>query len=384
MIITTTGLPASIIRFFDSAEVWKRIYIGSKIVDGPIMYAYAKLDENIVALDQQKKITKVLTFLETTPNAPPEAYLWIAEALVRPLDSLRWLDRATSIWPDDPRLHQAKAKLFAAGDQPEKALQEIDETLKLLFSDLPSRKIRLDCLIKLRRFQEAVDEAMRCDKYEKNVSPHLLFGILDEKLDNRENDAAWMILEAMRSSKAKGYDNAATYSLRAKVLLDIERYDEAIEEATQCLRTSPKDNQALMVRAKAYMAKGQPARAIPDLDKLVQLHPYYITLKMRAKAYAMQQQYAACQRDLTRAIKDNPSFTELYIERARYFLEMKNPRSAITDLNKSISLDKNIAEAYRLRAEAHRLLNQLQDAFRDDVRARQVGKTWEERSTGEK
>ncbi len=382
--IKDSGYSASTVQFFDSPEVSNRIYVGSKIIDRKVMSTYVALTDIRGPLDQQKRITKLQQYLESSPSAPPEAYLNLAECLGRPTDSLRWLDRATSVWTEDPLLHQRKATLLAANDKPEEALREINETLKLWSADLPSRKLRLDCLVKLRRYKEAVEEAVHCEKYEKDISAHLLYGMLDDKLENRENDAAWSILEAMRVSKAKGYNSAANYSLRAKVRLDIEQYDGAIEEATQCLRINSNDNQALTVRAKAYMSKNQPALAIPDLDKLVKLHPYYITFRMRAKAYAMQKKYALCQRDLTLAIKDNPSFAELYIERARYYLEMRNPKSAVADLNKSIALDKNIAESYRLRALAHRELNHLQDAFRDDLRARQVGKSWEDRITGER
>ena len=52
-----------------------------------------------------------------------------------------------------------------------------------------------------------------------------------------------------------------------------ERYELASDDFSQCLRLQPDDPSALSSRAAAYLLTSQPERAIPDLDKAIELTP---------------------------------------------------------------------------------------------------------------
>jgi Flp pilus assembly protein TadD len=115
--------------------------------------------------------------------------------------------------------------------------------------------------------------------------------------------------------------------------------DPAFREYHQAIRLRPKDAEAYVRRALAYLKAGKMEQTIQDLDQAIQL---------------------------------NPGHAEAYLKRGITLAESKNYPAAVRDFDKVASLQPNEAEAYWRRALAYVELGQDQQAIRDTDRAVQL------------
>lgn len=96
------------------------------------------------------------------------------------------------------------------------------------------------------------------------------------------------------------------YMGRAVVYLLDKKGALAIADYTRIIELRP-DGPSYYMRGNSYLEIGQPAKAIVDLTKAIQLDPtYYWSFKQRAKAYMQLGKYTLAQADERRAAKIGP------------------------------------------------------------------------------
>jgi tetratricopeptide (TPR) repeat protein len=111
-----------------------------------------------------------------------------------------------------------------------------------------------------------------------------------------------------------------------------KRYDAAIKFLDQAIAIIPDSGYIYAIRAKAYLEKNQPEKALADMN--------------------------------TAVYKKASSFKVYYL-RAQTFVKAGKPDSAFLDLNKCIDLKKDYYDAILLRAEVNEQLQQWNAAIYD-------------------
>jgi tetratricopeptide (TPR) repeat protein len=88
-------------------------------------------------------------------------------------------------------------------------------------------------------------------------------------------------------------------------------------------------------------------------------------LFMAAELCYLQKDFDESYLFINKAIVESPFRKDLYYWRALVFVKFNKPEIALSDLNKSISLDEHYADAYRLRAHCKMLLGDIDNYLKD-------------------
>ncbi len=123
-----------------------------------------------------------------------------------------------------------------------------------------------------------------------------------------------------------------------------------IELLTQVIEASPNHVGAYHYRADAYVALGQPRRAMLDYNRVVALRPkdpfrYYA----RGLAYQTMGEQAPALADFSKAISLNPSYANFYLARARAYRDVGKYSLALADYKKYVGEDWQKASQEMLR-----------------------------------
>ncbi len=163
----------------------------------------------------------------------------------------------------------------------------------------------------------------------------------------------------------------------ARAFIKASNYRSALEILTAALKTplTPALRlQMLELKKKCYVKTGDHVNTLAALNEIIRLKPTskpYIYLQ-RANAESALKKHSDCARDLTSVINMHPTakqihltIDELYYRRAFCFIEMRDYRKAISDLNTILKIDATEEEAYKLRGECYANLGQYEPALAD-------------------
>lgn len=163
-----------------------------------------------------------------------------------------------------------------------------------------------------------------------------------EKFAEAQQDARqieWLQgLTELSQQAAANSANPRAWISRAEYLMDGQQYGAAIQDFTRALLVNPGNTEALTGRALAWMHTGDLQKAMQDCDESI-------------VASASPQAYSV---------------------RADVWLGLKNYDQAIADYETAARFDDKVAEAYELRAAAHRAANDLEKAAADQQKAQAI------------
>lgn len=127
--------------------------------------------------------------------------------------------------------------------------------------------------------------------------------------------------------------------------------DCSIAVETKIVEAYPNDAVAYFVRGTEYLFHNQPAMAIQDLKKAVELDPTFIrTYSFLAMGYDKNGELDQAISVLNKAIELDPKFAYSYSNRGSYYRKKLDFDKALADFNKAIELDPKNAYAYYGRA----------------------------------
>lgn len=145
---------------------------------------------------------------------------------------------------------------------------------------------------------------------------------------------------------------AQPYFLRAIAKFNLEDYLGAEEDATAAIERNPFIADAYEVRGVARQNRGHLRAAIEDYDA---------ALKLVAKSRGLLFNKALAQQELNEPdsamvsmnmlLEQFPGFENGYIGRARLLLEKGDTVAALADVDKALGINKNLANAYLIRAD---------------------------------
>lgn len=198
---------------------------------------------------------------------------------------------------------------------------------------------------------------------------------IDQKRIENNNDVKCCIehMEAITLLKKKKYFHGierldAAHSLkptdtsvladRARALVEIGRFDKALEDINKVIEQHPKDRMALMNKASIYHKMQQDHLAIDEMNKVIALEPKQTGLMGIVSSF--QNIFS------TTAKQENST---CYNNRAWFKLASGNIDSALEDCNQAIKFNHSSSTAYDTRSLTYYLQGKFQLADQDLVTA---------------
>ena len=151
--------------------------------------------------------------------------------------------------------------------------------------------------------------------------------------------------------KAKPY-LADPYFYRAIAKLELEDYKGAEEDCTLAIKRNPFIVDAYQVRGIARQTLKDYEGAIADYDAgLEQMPEHQVFLMNKAVCECEIGKYEQADSTYSRLLSIYPNYANAYLGRAQLRMMQKDTVAAIDDIDKSISISKNIPGAYVMRSE---------------------------------
>ncbi|WP_454620436.1 tetratricopeptide repeat protein [Bradyrhizobium cenepequi] len=143
-------------------------------------------------------------------------------------------------------------------------------------------------------------------------------------------------------------------------------YARAISDLDEAVRLNPKSGYALASRGVAYRMKGDYDRAMADFDKAICLQPKYgYAFVSRGVAYGIKGNNDRAISDFDEAIRLDTKNALALANRGVVYREKGDYTRAISDLDKAIQLDPKNALAFANRGDAYRMKSDYDHAIAD-------------------
>lgn len=167
------------------------------------------------------------------------------------------------------------------------------------------------------------------------------------------------LFENAASPKQGKFALGMMYLIRAK-------YDQAIEHFTAVLEDRDPLAQAYERRARSYILNNQTEKAVPDIEKALEIHPGDpLALLTLGRIQARQKKNQEALETLTNAIGKFPQWSVLWHARARLKTALEDQEGALGDFAESLKRDPNRAAVYLDRASLYAKANKRQQAIQD-------------------
>ena len=148
---------------------------------------------------------------------------------------------------------------------------------------------------------------------------------------------------------------------------------ESVETYNRLIENNPTQGRLLTLRASAWWARGDTAKALADYDRAIdqgykEPHAY----SSRGLFHAALGNYEKAILDFNTAIERGAKDEAAYINRAAIYLSIDRPDMALKDYNEAVIVAPNSPTAYHLRAVLHKSQGKLEAAISDFTKAIEV------------
>jgi tetratricopeptide (TPR) repeat protein len=165
-------------------------------------------------------------------------------------------------------------------------------------------------------------------------------------------------------------DSAEAYYFRGMVQLDDK---QAAADFTKAIELKPDYAEAYFRRGLGSDLGGNNQAALEDYNKAIELNPKFVDAYMtRAVLYLLANKGKEAIADYTKVIELKPDGDSYYV-RGNAHLEIGEYAEAVDDLTRSIKLDPTYYWSYMQRAKAYRHINQPRLAEADERQAARIG-----------
>jgi tetratricopeptide (TPR) repeat protein len=254
----------------------------------------------------------------------------------QPRDAEEQMRRIIALEPDEmtPRLELANH--FAQANE----LDEAQKVLEAAVRDMPHRdaaKLALVDFVTTRRSREQGEKTLRAYLAEepRNDDLRLALGTLLERMGAAEA-ATGTFREVIRRD-GTGSKGLAARDRIAAIDLTAGRYDAAMKLVAEVLDESPRDDDALIIRANIAMARNDPTSAVVDFRAAVRNQPKSVVLQRSlARAYIAKGQPALAEQALRSAVEAVPDDTSIRIDLAQVLIQTDRPAQAAALLEDTI------------------------------------------------
>jgi tetratricopeptide (TPR) repeat protein len=243
-------------------------------------------------------------------------------------DRLKDYGRAIEADPGNAEAWQARALVFMAQGNLEKAIDDLNALLKENENDFAAHLALAEALTNLERFDEAMVHAKRAVELEP--------------------------------------DSALAYTQRARLHVIAEDIKAAMADLNKALQLNPVDLSALLIRARLHQAEGNLAAAKDDIETVLLRSPNLPQgLLIRSMIYADEGRLSEAIADMTDLLTQDPKNIAWRMQLAGYYLQDKRPSKAIDIFGQVLDEDKNNWLARQARADTLLSIGKHAEAIAD-------------------
>ena len=248
---------------------------------------------------------------------------------------------------------------------------------------------------KLEEFEKAATDFDRAIVFNEKDADLYYYSGMAYHLQGKSNIALTKLNKAIDMKN----NFLEAFQARSVVLMDLERYQEALEDCQKCLkikedeksyynlgqvyeklemyneaesayRNSIDKNRRIVgthyALASLLYNRGNYAGAYSSVMQVLQLEPKHKQgLLLQGKILAAQKNYPKAIEVLSLASIEYPDEPEIYLQRGEYYTLLNQGAFAIIDFTKVIELDPNLAEVYYKRAGAYEEIRDYEKALAD-------------------
>jgi tetratricopeptide (TPR) repeat protein len=332
--------------------------------------------------------------------------------------ALREYDLAQGILPWETSIYSGRANLFMQMQQFDAALQNCQLALKYE----PKNYLAYQYLGIINAQLNQLKEAIQAFDSALEIQPHYETYILRGKAHSSNNDMPSAMKDftsavelkpnlplaygnraalyaQMRDTekaiddasnwiqKCSAKDSVSAHHARGVWLMELERFEEAIEDFTQVLKLDAKHLIARFARATAYFNLNDHDKAIEDWNIVLQLQPQFAKAYLNiGEAYAAKKDYGLAVKFYTEALRiEKKDQKALFLLRAKAYSELCMRQHAIYDLSNVLRFDAKDVTLYHQRAYEYYHLGQIDKALLDLNTALNINpyipETYEKRAT---
>lgn len=229
------------------------------------------------------------------------------------------------------------ARFYSSTKQLDKAEKTLRNSIQLAPDDPERRLILADFLAETKGAGSAESELVRATNQYPSVYP-LRFALAKlYEASGRIARAQDVYREIARLSHA-GPDALKAETQLARILIQGGDTSQGMDLIGQVLKQNPRDQQALGLRAKVYVAQGKAKEAITDLRSLLKEQPDSPALNaMLAQAHLMNHEPQLAQNTLYQAVERYPESIDLRLALARLLLSLKDEDGALREIDAAIA-----------------------------------------------
>lgn len=181
-------------------------------------------------------------------------------------------------------------------------------------------------------------------------------------------------LKLVDKSLKEDASNMDAYILKAWILCESLRYDEALSSADKAFNISPNDWRTSYSRAFCKFAKSDFLGASVDYSNAIAINnTVFQAYEGRAATKMQLKEYQSAKEDYDYAIMLKPAYIKAYYGRAMSNFHLGNFEVAIIDFNSVIVKEPENPLAYYYRALCKKNLNQISSSCMDLQKAASLG-----------
>ena len=138
------------------------------------------------------------------------------------------------------------------------------------------------------------------------------------------------------------HNDAKLYAVRGSLLLEQGRVSKALPDLEKSLELKPDDPLTLTNRAQAYRQFGRIAESLADLNRAIELDPDLIAARFnRGAIHYSSEEHEAALHDFDHCIAVDPHNPAPYFNRAAVHDALGRRDAAVADLNRFLELSDN-------------------------------------------
>jgi tetratricopeptide (TPR) repeat protein len=227
----------------------------------------------------------------------------------------------------------------------------------------------VETLINLGRFEDA----QATIKKFLEASPENEYAIRRLTMLMIQDEQFQPALEFLTSKIEAFPNNSALYGLRGAVAFaqasqteDKAAYESAIADCTKAIELDPENLDAVLSRAKIYLANKDLENAKKDLETLESKRPDIPDLTLLRMDIAIQEKrYADAITDMERLVQVNPENRLLLLQLGSFYQMDNRPKKALRIADRLITSDPADWQALRLRGDVRLALGNHAEAIED-------------------
>ncbi|MEK6236912.1 MAG: tetratricopeptide repeat protein, partial [Planctomycetales bacterium] len=265
--------------------------------------------------------------------------------------------------PDDlAGRHRLRAELFHSNGNPGRALEELDEALRV---DPCCAEIHFDRGNLLSELGDAEQALHHYDKALELAPDESTYYINRGHLlaHQDKNDKALADFD-----QAVQWDgaNALAYYNRGLCLFRMRKFARAVKEFDQAIVLDPDDSEFFEARGDCWIGLRKHKQALADFNRALDMEPESSeALTRRGDCWEEMGKRKKAKADYDLALKMDPNLVEAWLGRASLLMFKQRWKKAITALNSALERNPNSAAAFAHRGLCHAELEKNRKAVAD-------------------